>query len=348
MKNILFIITKSEVGGAQKFVQEQINICSNEFNVYLCTNKVGWLTTQTKGHVKDTFLSTEIEGKTSIVFLWKLTKFIQQNKIDLVITNSANAGFYGRLGAFFANTKSCYYSHGWSSVYNGGRFSFILNFVEKLLAFISSKVICVSKSDYEIAKNIIGIPASKLLVVKNATLPLFIQREKKCISGNNVKVLTLARFAHPKRIDLLVEAFSKINFATLFIAGNGPDFQHWSDYISEKKVTSISLMGEVPSFSAFNEYDVFILISDSEGLPISAIEAMSAGLPLILSNVGGCAELINNNGVLVNNSAKDIEAALKTVVENYSFYQNNSLLYFNEQFNLEIHKKSYLDLYNSL
>ncbi len=86
--------------GRTKFVLEQITICSEEFSVYLCTNKIGWLTMQTQEHVKDAFLSTEIEGKARIVFLWKLTRFIKQNKIDIVITNSANAGFYGRLAAF--------------------------------------------------------------------------------------------------------------------------------------------------------------------------------------------------------------------------------------------------------
>ncbi len=157
-----------------------------------------------------------------------------------------------------------------------------------------------------------------------------------------LRVLALARFAHPKRIDLLVEAFSKINFATLFIVGNGPDFHYWYNYIAEK-ITNISLMGEVPSFSTFNEYDVFMLISDSEGLPISAIEAMSAGLPLILSNVGGCAELINDNGVLINNIPKDIETVLQAIyLTNYTSYMENSLKYYNELFNLKTQKKPIL------
>lgn len=43
MHNILFAITKGEVGGAQKFVKEQIDITSTFFNVHLCTNEEGWL-----------------------------------------------------------------------------------------------------------------------------------------------------------------------------------------------------------------------------------------------------------------------------------------------------------------
>ncbi|MFY8126734.1 MAG: glycosyltransferase [Chitinophagaceae bacterium] len=347
MQNILFVITKSEVGGAQKFVQEQIVVCSSEFNVYLCTNKNDWLTKHTNEFVKDTLLSKAIESKTSVAFLFKLMSFIKKNKIDLVITNSANAGFYGRLAAFFTNTKSCYYSHGWSSVYNGGKLSFLLNFIEKLLALISTKVICVSQSDYCIANQKIGIPKSKLQVVKNATLPLFAKKQSKKIDENNLRVLTLARFAHPKRIDLLVEAFKQVKFANLHIAGGGPDFAYWSKYIKENKIKTIELLGEIPSFSQFFEYDVFILISDSEGLPISAIEAMSAGLPLILSNVGGCNELINNNGISVKNNKDEIIKALENVNVNYELYQANSIVHYNLNFNLETEKVNYLKMYKS-
>lgn len=346
-KKILFIITKSEVGGAQKFVQEQIVICATKFDVYLCTNKNDWLTNSTKSYIKESLLSEAIEKKTSIAFLFKLVKFIKQNNIDLVITNSANAGFYGRLAALITNKKSCYFSHGWSSVYNGGKLSFLLNFIEKILALISTKVICVSQNDYEVAHQIIGIPKSKLQVVKNSTLPIFKKRQYQTEELKNLKVLTLARFAHPKRIDLLVDVFNSIDFANLFIAGDGPDFNYWNEFIKDNCVKNVTLLGEIASFNAFNEYDAFILISDSEGLPISAIEAMSAGMPLILSNVGGCGELIKQNGILVSNNKNEIVDALKSVVLNYQEFSKNSISFYNESFNLELAKDSYINTYRS-
>ena len=51
---------------------------------------------------------------------------------------------------------------------------------------------------------------------------------------------------------------------------------------------------------------VFSLISDSEGLPLSALEAMSSELPIILSDVGGCFELIDENGILVKNNVNEM------------------------------------------
>ncbi|MFY7965745.1 MAG: glycosyltransferase [Chitinophagaceae bacterium] len=346
MQKILFIITKSEVGGAQKFVKEQIDISAKDFDVYLCCNQDGWLSQQSVGKTKGHLFSSSIEKKTSLLFLIQLIKFIKHHKIDLVITNSANAGFYGRLAAFFARTNSCYFSHGWSSVYNGGKLSFLLNYIERLLAYISKKVICVSNNDYQIALNKIGIPKNKLIVIKNAILPSYTKRGISKI--DKLRIIALARFANPKRIDLMIQAFEQMDNAELSIAGTGPDFEIWKQYVDDKKIKNITLLGEVPSFSAFNDYDAFMLISNSEGLPISGIEAMSAGLPLILSNVGGCPELIDGNGVLVDNTIDSIKNGVNKIAKNYESYQKKSLDLYNKEFNLMNVKYRYINLYNSL
>jgi glycosyltransferase involved in cell wall biosynthesis len=345
-KKLLFITTKSEVGGVQKFVKEQIEITANEFDVYLCSNQEGWLTKQVGNKIKGLLLNKALESRFSIVFLFGLVKYIKKNKIDLIITNSANAGFYGRIAAKIAGVNSCYYSHGWSSVYNGGKLSFLLNYIERLLAFISNKVICVSNNDYQLGLNKIGIPKNKLVVIKNAILPIYTKRHQSKI--DEIKVIALARFANPKRIDLMIQSFQQINDAELSIAGSGPDFEKWKQYIIEKKINNVKLLGEVQSFSAFNNFDAFMLISNSEGLPISAIEAMSAGLPLILSNVGGCPELINDNGILVENNIKSIIAAVETIKENYHQYQANSIDLYNATFNLNNVKTTYINLYKSM
>ena len=84
---------------------------------------------------------------------------------------------------------------------------------------------------------------------------------------------------------------------------------------------------KVKDFQNFSDYDVFCLISDSEGLPLSAIEAMSCGLPLVLSNVGGCSELIKENGFLVDNSPEEIANKLKISIANKDVFGDNSEKY---------------------
>jgi glycosyltransferase involved in cell wall biosynthesis len=349
MQNVLFIITKSEVGGAQKFVKEQIDITVEHFNVFLCTNKAGWLTDVLKDKTKLNLLDGGIEKLTSIRFLLRLYLFIKKNKISLVVTNSANAGFYGRIAAFFAGVSSCYLTHGWSSVYNGGRLAVLFNFIEKILSKFCNKVICVSDNDYQVAVEKVKISPSKLVTVKNAIFPICNNSNINLeINNKNFRLIALARFAKPKRIDLMIEAVSLLPEVSLDIAGSGSDFKYWSEYLQEKNINNVHLLGEVPAFDNFIAYDAFLLISDSEGLPISAIEAMSVGLPLVLSNVGGCAELIYNNGTLVDNNIKSITDGIKLVVNKTNYFSNNSIDVFNQNFNLNNVKMKYIDLYKKM
>ncbi len=348
MHKILFIITKADVGGAQKFVKEQIEVLKDDFDVYLCTHKEEIVVVDTNQITKGKLISKLIEKKFSIKFLFLLVSFLKKNKIDLVICNSANAGIYGRVASFVLNKNCCYFSHGWSSEYNGGKMAFIYNKIELFFSFITTKIICVSNSDNKVAIEKIGINPKKLFVLKNATFPIIPINTNKRVAKNKIKVLSLARFINPKRIDLMIKSFESIEFAELFIAGDGVEFNYWSNYIKINEIKNVTLLGEVASFSSFNSYDVFMLLSNSEGLPISAIEAMSVGLPLVLSNVGGCPELIKNNGILVENNIPSIIEGLKNVAENYESYAKNSLILYEENHNLEKMKAKYIELYKSI
>lgn len=343
--NILFVITKSEIGGAQKFVKEQIDICHPHFNIFLATNEPGWLTMETQTLVTDVLIDKRIEKRTSVGFLFALRNFLRQHKIGVVVANSANGGLYGRIAAKLAGAASIYVSHGWSSVYNGGKLAGVLNMAEKFLAQLGNKVLCISTADYQTAKEKIKIPESKLVLLKNCIFPVGSLAQSRLTDGKPLRLLSVARFAHPKRMDLLTQAMENFGNVELHLIGNGPEFAGVQRFIQERGLTNIHLHGEVRNFNDFGKYDGFILISDSEGLPMSALEAMSAGLPLILSDVGGCAEIVVHSELLVRNETKDIQKAIRQLHENYHVLQPAMEPYFNEHFNLDIKRSLFLDLY---
>jgi len=337
MKKILFVITKSEIGGAQKWTKEQIEICSEKFECYLATDKNGWLSRNVI--VKKKFLNSLIHKRFSIKYLFNLIRFIKINKIDLIVASSANAGIYSRLVKLLnRKIKIIYVSHGWSSIYNGGTLAFFYTFIEKQLSKISDSILCISKKDYENAEKIIGIKKSKLKCITNSIYP--IPTGNKKIKNQKIKLLTVARLTPPKRVDLLIEATKDIDIE-LHIVGNGI----LKNELENIKHNNVFFHGEINNFNQFYEYDIFALISDSEGLPLSALEAMSVGLPLILSNVGGCKELIVDNGVLVKNNIQDIKKAIIKVLNNKDFFSKNSKKLFNKKFNLNLNKQDYIRYY---
>ena len=349
-KNILFIVTKASTGGAQKFVAEQIEVIKkhSDFNFFLATNEQGWLSEQVDGQVNDILLDKNIEKRHSIAFLVKLHAFIRRHKIDLVICNSANGGLYGRLAALMTKCKSIYVSHGWSSVYNGGRLAWVLNKVENGLSRIGSSVLCISDNDYRTAVERVSIPTRKLKLINNSMLPMKPRAGGQCVAGTNsssgsdagnssriTKILAVARLCAPKRIDLLVRAMKQLPHCELTIVGGGPNFQETAELIEELGVTNIELKGEIKGFDQFNKYDLFTLVSDSEGLPFSAMEAMSFGLPLVLSDVGGCGTLVDGNGILVKNNVEEIANGIEICIENKFAFSKRSKEIFDSRFNLE-------------
>lgn len=314
MKNIAFVITKSIIGGAQGWVLEQVKLLKDDCKIILITSESGWLT-ETIVCDKIVILP-EIRKMASIKAIYVLYKTLKENKIDIVVSSSANAGLYSRLVRLFLRFRGVYVSHGWSCIYNGNVLKFIFCYIERLLSYITDVVWCVSQSDADKAIKIIGIKPEKIITQLNAITPLTERPNRPCQN----KIIYVCRLAYPKRPDLILKvAAANPNF-DLDIVGDGEYFQDLKKEYSS--YDNIHFYGEIKGFDRFHEYDVFVLTSESEGLPMAAIEATSASLPVILSDVGGCSEVVDKNGILIGNTIEELNSALNTVFSNYdSFYK---------------------------
>jgi len=340
MKRILFIVTKSDVGGAQKWVKEQIDICNQEFDCHLATNKKGWLSKYS--NTKKTYFNHLIQSRFSIKYLFLLNNYVRKNKIDIIVASSANAGIYSRLLKLLNNKiKVVYVSHGWSAIYNGKKMKHLFILIEKFLSYLGDSILCVSEYDYKNATKVIHLNKNKLKKISNSIFPIV--KKNRSDSNNRIKILSVARISPPKRMDLLVNAVKNID-VELHIVGDG----ELREDLERAAPDNVFFHGEIECFSNFLDFDIFCLISDSEGLPLSAIEAMSCGMPLILSNVGGCSELISGNGILVENNTEDIESAISQSSDQIKTYGRRSKTLFKNRFNLEKNKHKYLSYYHKL
>lgn len=180
---------------------------------------------------------------------------------------------------------------------------------------------------------------SSLFIFQNSdNQKLFIQKKyasiekTKVIYGNGIEIpkISLSKASPPKQIrfcfvgrlakskglEEFIEAFkvvrkSAIN-ANALIAGfsnkDKGDYFEASFYKKLKQERKLDFLGEVDHSIVLELYkpgDVFVLPSYGEGLPKAALEAASLSLPLILSNVSGCKECIENNGYLVEKQSVD-------------------------------------------
>jgi glycosyltransferase involved in cell wall biosynthesis len=121
-----------------------------------------------------------------------------------------------------------------------------------------------------------------------------------------------------KRVERIINVISeikgfKINWVHF---GSGPNEVELLKYAKEKLSShTFEFKGNTKNkhileFYANNFIDLFINLSDSEGIPVSIMEAQSFGIPVLATNVGGTNEIVNDlNGFLINPAISDIEIA---------------------------------------
>lgn len=123
-----------------------------------------------------------------------------------------------------------------------------------------------------------------------------------------------------KRVSVILEAVSKLSVKTEWVHyGDGEEFEMIKNKVAQlnNPLVSVTLMGaysneKVLEHYAVKPYDVFINVSENEGVPVSIMEAMSFGKIIIATNVGGTAEIVENE---VNGFLLDKEFAIQELVD---------------------------------
>src|SRR5699024_6792686 len=115
---------------------------------------------------------------------------------------------------------------------------------------------------------------SKLEVIVNKIYPIEPNTENKLPNINDseaTKLLFLGRLAAPKLPLTLLKAVGNVPSLQLDIVGDGPDMDAIKKLVKKEDIKNVNVKGEIKNFNAFNNYDTFCLISESEGLPLSAV-----------------------------------------------------------------------------
>src|SRR5699024_2552699 len=112
------------------------------------------------------------------------------------------------------------------------------------------------------------------------------------------RVLFRSRFAEPKDHYLLFQTLSQISSVRwrLTLVGGGPLLNEYRQLAQRLEIDrKINFAGETRDVIEYmKQADIFVLLSKSEGLPLSIIEAMREGIPVIASDVGGVSEILQH------------------------------------------------------
>lgn len=219
-------------------------------------------------------------------------------KPDLVHLHSSKAGLLGRLACKASGVPCVFTAHGWAFTEGvSTRQRWLYRMLERLAAPLAAKIIAVSEYDKTLAlKNSVATD-SRLTLVHNgvadkAQCTGVVQHREKA----EVRLIMVARFEQPKDQPRLLRVLSQLAALPwhLELVGDGPGLPGVKALCQQlgiaAKVTFSGACTDVPQRLA--AADAFVLLSHWEGLPLTILEAMSLGLPVVASDVGGVKETL--------------------------------------------------------
>lgn len=252
-----------------------------------------------------------------------LKKAIADFQPDIITAHSSKAGYLGRLIGWSLDIPVIFTAHGWAFTDGKSRLKQkIYRFLEKSVAPITDKIIAVSDYDRKLALEQLKISENLILTVHNGMTDI----EERFMANQEIKegpvnIVMVARFDHQKDQAELIKAAHTIENIHIHFVGDGHLKKDAEKLASDLKMKDkITFWGELDSVDeVLAKCQVFALISNWEGFPCSTLEAMRAGMPTIVSDVGGSAEAVEQGQTgyaIPKGNIERLRAVLKELVEN--------------------------------
>ena len=321
---LLYVITKSELGGAQSHVRDLTRHFHLEYEVHLAVGQTGSLTESLRdAGVTVHCVPTLTRGVNLLKDLLAVKDFIALiNKIqpDIIHTHSSKAGVVGRVAGWLCGIPTIFTAHGWGFTPNTPRLRRSLAlFTEKLLAPLTAKLICVSESDRQLALRLgVGTPFS--LTTIRCGIPSVLAPSAQP-AKEPPRLIMVARFNEQKDQATLLKAIAQLKQESfsLDLVGSGSSLEACKTLAETLGIADrVNFLGDrqdVPDLLARSQ--IFVLSTHYEGLPISILEAMRTGLPVIATSVNGIPEEViqGETGCLVpHEDGEALAIALKTLI----------------------------------
>lgn len=320
---IAFIVTRSDtIGGSHIHVRDLAKALTDDgHDVTVMIGGEGPLLHYFRDYglniINIPHLQRNISPLNDIRAYFHIKKEIKRLKPDIVSTHSSKAGFLGRMAANKLNIPVLFTAHGWS--FTTGKKSvkrLLFKSLEKFVAPKTDRIITVSEYDKKLALQHLSVSPENVVTIHNGMVDNGSDHRADPGRDGIVHIIKIARFDHQKDHMELLKAVHTISGIQLHFVGNGPLMVQVKEEARTLGIADqITFWGQLESVDdILSKGQIFVLISNWEGFPRSTLEAMRAGLPTVVSNVGGAAEAVQEKktGYVVNKG--DIDT-LHTIID---------------------------------
>lgn len=293
----------------------------------------------------------------------QLRELIEQEKFDIIHCHTPVGGLVTRLAARKSRkdgTKVLYTAHGFHFFKGAPLLNWLVYYpVEKFASRYTDILVTINQEDYNFAKKKmnarevayvpgVGIDVAK---IKNTQVDIKQKRAELGIDEKSFVIASVGELNDNKNHELIVRAIAQLeqrDNITYVVCGKGPKREELLRIAGENHVNLI-----LPGFrrditEILKSSDLFAFPSKREGLPVSMMEAMACGLPVVASRVRGNRDLIEDgvNGYLFESDNLDLakEALSKAINSDLSYMGNENLKRINN-YDIESITKQLAQLY---
>ncbi|WP_256686337.1 glycosyltransferase family 4 protein [Halococcus qingdaonensis] len=305
--NILQVITRSDWGGAPLVVK--LLATRTEANTAVACGTGGRLIDELQQENVPVFEQPSLQSPPDPVADTRafadLYRLFRRESFDLVHCHSTKAGLLGRLAARLTGTPTIFTVHGWG-FYNTGydRAAPVIAYGERALARITDAVVCVAENDLVEGRSRGIVEHTETTVIHNGIPSLSSPQnrltlsEEADIEPDSLVIGAIARLDPAKNpIEILrigSELQQRGHEIELVMIGDGPLAEKCERYADEHNIDVHFLGFYMRARELLEDFDVFLMPSRFEGFPITVLECLHAGVPVVAYDVGGIAEAVTD------------------------------------------------------
>ncbi len=328
-QKVLYLITKSNFGGAQRYVYDLATKIPKElFEVKVACGGHGTLTERLSAVGIPTLIIPNLIRNVNvfqdILVFGHILAILKRERPDIIHLNSSKIGGLGALAGRLAGVpKIIFTAHGWA--WHESRSPFartVIKIIHWITVLLCHEVITVAEKERE---EMAQMPwtKNKLVAIHNGIEQIdflekvaardFLITKNPALNAykNSLWIGAVGELHKNKGYKYLLTAFSELknqSNTSLVIIGEGEERPILENTILEKNLADkVFLLGHVPDASIYlKAFDVFALTSIKEGLPYILLEAGQVGLPVVTSDIGGISEIVENKKTGLLTQPRDV------------------------------------------
>jgi glycosyltransferase involved in cell wall biosynthesis len=322
---IAHIVANLNEGGAETLVRElSARIASDDMRVSILAVYPSRLGTEEKRQLGVPVIEIGRRGRADIGALWRTARALRRLKPDVVHAHVHTGKYLGRLAAILAGVPVVVFTEHDSAPHGG----IVRRICDRFLNSRTASIVTFNEAQRRSVARSGGIEPGDIVVIPNGTSPPApVQtprdelRASLGITRGEVALLYPGRFSPEKNQSLAIGAMAELRTllptAKLLLAGDGPTNRELHALVEslglESCVRFLGFRSDVPAL--LRAADLMVLSSARENMPLAAIEAMHAGLPIVSTPWDGAQEFFAGTAwIAAGWTPRDFALALEAAV----------------------------------